>query len=265
MTAKRPMTNLEPLLAPSTERIRTKWDLQSNLLRDNFTLKTWLLLGAVLQGLITLVFQSSYTVLPPFLMLLFLFVKTSLMTLGFIENPQMAGVIAGKFTALLPDRSGVFSGQAADQNVTLIILAARSNHPMGIFGPGFQVLGDYMNRMQAQLANNALQYNYILLSVWSVRLSTFHNIDLGATSWLGIGERSTANQLMFATYFRTLEDVHAYAHSQLHREAWNWWNDITKSHPHLSIMHEVYQAPKIIGKMFISIIILQALVSQASL
>ncbi|OKP00751.1 hypothetical protein PENSUB_7682 [Penicillium subrubescens] len=160
----------------------------------------------------------------------------------------MAGVIAGKFTALLPDRSGVFSGQAADQNVTLIILAARSNHPMGIFGPGFQVLGDYMNRMQAQLANNALQYNY-----------------LGATSWLGIGERSTANQLMFATYFRTLEDVHAYAHSQLHREAWNWWNDITKSHPHLSIMHEVYQAPKIIGKMFISIIILQALVSQASL
>jgi hypothetical protein len=80
--------------------------------------------------------------------------------------------------------------------------------------------------------------------VWSVRLSTFHNIDLGATSWLGIGERSTANQLMFATYFRTLEDVHAYAHSQLHREAWNWWNDITKSHPHLSIMHEVYQAPK---------------------
>lgn len=49
---------------------------------------------------------------------------------------------------------------------------------------------------------------------------------------------------MLATYFRTLEDVHAYAHSPLHREAWEWWNRITKSHPHLSIMHEVYQAPK---------------------
>lgn len=49
------------------------------------------------------------------------------MTLGFIENPQMTGVIAGKFTALLPDRSGVFSGKAADQSVTLIILSARSN------------------------------------------------------------------------------------------------------------------------------------------
>jgi hypothetical protein len=49
------------------------------------------------------------------------------MTLGFIKTPQMNGVIAGKFTALLPNRSGGFSGKGADQNVTLIILSARSN------------------------------------------------------------------------------------------------------------------------------------------
>lgn len=61
---------------------------------------------------------------------------------------------------------------------------------------------------------------------------------------MGYADRSAANQVMFATYFRTLEDVHAYAYSPLHREAWEWWNKITKSHPHLSIMHEVYQAPK---------------------
>jgi hypothetical protein len=78
----------------------------------------------------------------------------------------------------------------------------------------------------------------------SVRLNFGLNIDLGATSWMEISERTTANQQMVATYFRTLEDVHAYAHSPLHREAWEWWNRITKSHPHLSIMHEVYQAPK---------------------
>jgi hypothetical protein len=60
-------------------------------------------------------------------MLLFLFGKMSLTTLGFIKNPRMNGVIAGKFTALLPDRNGVLSGKAADQDVTLILLAARSN------------------------------------------------------------------------------------------------------------------------------------------
>ncbi|KAJ5986653.1 hypothetical protein N7451_011018 [Penicillium sp. IBT 35674x] len=184
-------------------------------------------LGPGLQGLVVLVFPSSYVVLPPILMLFFLFSKTIFATLGLIKNTGMDGVIAGKFSALLPNRNGVFSGKAADQDVTLIILAARSNHPMGIFGPGYAMINDYMERMQNELANNAVKFNY-----------------LGATTWMATGERSSANQVMVATYFRTLEDVHAYAHSPLHREAWEWWNKITKSHPHLSIMHEVYQAPK---------------------
>lgn len=84
-------------------------------------------MGASLQGLVVLVIPSSYAVLPPILMLFYLFSKTILATLGLIKNPGMNGVIAGKFSALLPNRDGVFSGKAADQDVTLIILAARSN------------------------------------------------------------------------------------------------------------------------------------------
>lgn len=33
------------------------------------------------------------------------------------------------------------------------------NSPMGLFGPGFKEVGDYMNAMQAQLADNAVKYN----------------------------------------------------------------------------------------------------------
>jgi hypothetical protein len=84
-------------------------------------------LGAVLQGLVVLVIPVSYAVLPPILILSYLFAKTGLMTLGLIKNPGMDGVVMGKFTALLPDRNGVFSGKAADQDVALILLAARSN------------------------------------------------------------------------------------------------------------------------------------------
>jgi hypothetical protein len=138
-------------------------------------------LGAVLQGLVVLVIPVSYAVLPPILILSYLLAKTGLMTLGIIKNPGMDGVVMGKFTALLPDRNGVFSGKAADQDVALILLAARSNQyvlssfhrfgefnpvsrptpnsPMGIFGPGFKELGDYMKKMQAQLANDAIRYN----------------------------------------------------------------------------------------------------------
>lgn len=60
-------------------------------------------------------------------MLFYLGFKTVLATLGLIKNHAMDGVIAGKFSALLPNRNGMFSGKAADQDVALILLAARSN------------------------------------------------------------------------------------------------------------------------------------------
>lgn len=60
-------------------------------------------------------------------MLFYLFSKTILATLGLIKNHGMDGVLAGKFTALLPNRNGVFSGKAADQDVALILLGVRSN------------------------------------------------------------------------------------------------------------------------------------------
>lgn len=67
---------------------------------------------------------------------------------------------------------------------------------------------------------------------------------LGSTTYLEATARQTNNQIITACYFRSLEELHRYAHSPLHREAWNWWNGITKTHPHLSISHEVYHAPR---------------------
>lgn len=84
-------------------------------------------MGAVLQGVVVLVFPVSYALLPSVLMLSYRFAKTIFATFGLVKNSQMDGVIAGKFSALLPDRNGAFSGKAADQDVALILLAGRSN------------------------------------------------------------------------------------------------------------------------------------------
>lgn len=72
------------------------------------------------------------------------------------------------------------------------------------------------------------------------------NLDLvlSQTAWLAANERVTNNQAMIICYFRSMKDLHEYAHSPLHRRAWDFWNQLTKTHPHLSIMHEVYEAPK---------------------
>ncbi|RJE23450.1 hypothetical protein PHISCL_04208 [Aspergillus sclerotialis] len=150
-----------------------------------------------------------------------------LMHYGITRNTQMDGVIQGKFSALVPSKDGKLPSEAAQDEVTLIMLGARSNHPLGIFAPGYADLEDYMNRMLTQLAENANEYGY-----------------LGYSNWLENNARTNNNQVMIACYFRTIEDLHAYAHSPLHREAWNWWNSLTKSRPYLAINHEVYQSPK---------------------
>lgn len=53
-----------------------------------------------------------------------------------------------------------------------------------------------------------------------------------------------SNGFMTCCYFRTIEDIHRFAHSPIHRDGWNWWNKVADTHPHLSIMHEIYAAPK---------------------
>jgi len=49
---------------------------------------------------------------------------------------------------------------------------------------------------------------------------------------------------MIICYFRSIRDLHDFAHGPTHRKAWDWWNSITKTHPYLSIMHEMYHSPK---------------------
>jgi hypothetical protein len=41
-------------------------------------------------------------------------------------------------------------------------------------------------------------------------------------------------------YWRSIEDLHAFAHGPLHRAGWDWWDRTVKHHPHLAIYHEVY-------------------------
>jgi len=84
-------------------------------------------MGALLQGFAMLIFPPLYAVIIPALVLLLRFNKTVFMSLKLIRNEQMDGVIPGKFSAQLPNRHGVFSSNVADQEVALIILAARSN------------------------------------------------------------------------------------------------------------------------------------------
>jgi hypothetical protein len=89
---------------------------------------------------------------------------------------------------------------------------------MGAFAPGFKELGDYFTNMIKDVESYAEKYTY-----------------LGSSDWIANAERSTGNEVMSVMYFKTSEGLHAYAHGELHGEAWNWWNKTVGSHAYIGI------------------------------
>ncbi|KAL4891426.1 hypothetical protein BDV59DRAFT_182636 [Aspergillus ambiguus] len=211
--------------------LRPRFDIQAkhighNVFRDNFSISTWMLLGAFLQGLLCSLLPLPYAVFPTIFWLACRGLRTVLTQYGVLVNRQMENVILGKFSVQIPSRDGSLP-TSESQDVAVILLGTRSNHTLGVLGPGFKEVGQYMTKMLEQLESHGDEYGY-----------------LGQTTWIEASGRTTNNQVMVACYFRSLEAIHRYAHGPLHRDAWKWWNTITKVHPHLSIMHEVYHAPK---------------------
>ena len=67
---------------------------------------------------------------------------------------------------------------------------------------------------------------------------------LGMTRWVNGGDRSSVNEIMQVGYFRSVEGLHKFAHSDYHRAGWDWWNKDVSKMPHISIWHETYHVPK---------------------
>ncbi len=101
--------------------------MSHNVLRNNFTIWTWLAMGSLVQGIASAFLPSKYALLPVVGFLSHRLLRTGLMYLGVIPNPQMDEVLMGKFTAQVPGRDGMPPRETSDQDVCIMILAARSN------------------------------------------------------------------------------------------------------------------------------------------
>lgn len=220
-----PFTPLVPSL-PSRPKSSFFGPAKTSFIRDQFEISTWLCIGALLQGSLLLL-VGRLALLPAAALISYRVLDTYAMATGWKRNKYMDGVLMKKFSAQFPDETGDFGSKPANSDVVVFLIGARCNHPLGAFAPGFKQLGDYFVQMCKDLETHAEEFGM-----------------LGITSWLNASDRSTSPESMVVAYFRTVEGLHAFAHSHYHREGWDWWNKTYNQHSHLSIYHEVYHVPK---------------------
>lgn len=67
---------------------------------------------------------------------------------------------------------------------------------------------------------------------------------MGMSSWQAAGERASRNEYATISYWRSVEDIHRFALSPVHKDAWQWWSDTAKVHKHIGLMHEIFALPE---------------------
>lgn len=67
--------------------------------------------------------------------------------------------------------------------------------------------------------------------------------DLGRSSDMLATDDETGNAIITLSYWKSMAYLNAFAQGPAHRAGWEWFNRMTRSHPHLGMMHEVYAMP----------------------
>jgi hypothetical protein len=104
-----------------------------------FTISTWILLGCIIQTLLSLLLPRLFAILPAVLLLAWGMLDALLVYAGLKKNTYMQDVIVGKFSVAYPaDGEGSdIQGQPGENGPgAVMILGTRSNSPLGMFAPG---------------------------------------------------------------------------------------------------------------------------------
>jgi heme-degrading monooxygenase HmoA len=218
-----PLTNTPSKSKPLTQIAWTPpLEVLSQQLSSNFTLSTLLLTGACIQVIVLSIFQNSrYVFLPAFVLLGIKLLDALLIASDIRSNPYMKNVFLGRRSAFVPDENGQITDER--QKVVILLLGAKSNHPFGIFAPRFIKLGDWLSKMNSGFDTDPPEG------------------FLGSTGWERKDENG-AREFNFISYWRSIEDLHEYAHGPLHREAWMWWEKTLKLNNSSGINHEIFEA-----------------------
>ncbi|MCJ1370258.1 hypothetical protein MMC20_001470 [Loxospora ochrophaea] len=200
-----------------------------SFLLTNFSTTTLMLAGACAQSVLSSLLPRRLALLPAILILTTRLIKTLLISTRSIPNSYENRVVKGRFTAQIPNDDGTPAEKPSNKSMVVFVIGVSSNHPLGLLAPGFRDMGDSFFKMWDDAAANK---------------DTSGLLGHTGALWEDSEAADTGKQVLMLSYWKDLESLHTYAQSPLHRQALDLWNKRVKTHPHLGIMHEVYNVPK---------------------
>jgi len=201
--------------------------IENPIISSNFRTTTWIIIGAILFQLLASLLTTRIAFFLSFLALLSRLIPTILITAGKLPNEQLSTIKTGRTAAMFRADDGSKSINPAGKGLTLLILGIKITHPLGFFSPGAKQTGEYFTSLVKELNANPSEHGWI-----------------GGSTVQGVPSSSASSgHLTLIGYFKTMDDLHRFAHGTMHREAWNWWNRNVKNMPHIGVYHEAYDVP----------------------
>jgi hypothetical protein len=209
------------------------------ILATDLNISTWLVLGACGQSLIfTLLPRTLSLILPVFVLLCF-YINTYFIASGRLPNDLAQGVNYGRISAQYPDDDGSPSSKPSKDSIVVLVLGTTFSHPQGRLAPHVARTGNYMSKMWKEAAAMRDTYGYLgntpAMSVMPDNGLNFYGPREG-------DDKGTT--MVWLSYWKTLDGLHAFAHGPTHMQGWRWFEKGMKTdYKHIGLMHELYEVP----------------------
>ncbi|KAE9987456.1 hypothetical protein EG327_003813 [Venturia inaequalis] len=203
--------------------------IENPVISSNFRTTTWIIIGGLLFPLLSTLLTTRITFFLSFLVILTRLIPTILVTTGTLPNDQLLSTVQrGRTAAMFPANDGTSTIDPASKGLALLILGVKITHPLGFFAPGAKQTGDHFTNLVADLNAHPTQHGWISGSV---------------VQGIPDSSSSSSGHLTLIGYFKSMDALHRFAHGEMHREAWNWWNSNVKGMPYIGVYHEAYDVP----------------------
>lgn len=207
-------------------------DIIHGLKPSDYTISTWLILGATIQCILLAALPRNIALLPPFALLVFRILQGYLTANGTLHNPKKDAVLQGRGTWQIPNVDGSESETGSAESIVVLVLAASWSHPNGKYSPGSADIGKYFKNMWKDAEENRELYGFL------------GNTPQLSTQDDGERQDSKGQTEVTLSYWKTLEGLHKFAHASAHMKGQLWWErGASEDYPHIGIMHEVYDVP----------------------